>query len=308
MLREYRLYQVDAFTNQLFSGNPAGVISNADGLSDDEMQLIARELNNSETAFVLSAPEDALYDVEVRFFTPRIEVPLCGHATVAAHFVLATESRISLGGGGGRCVQKTGAGVLPVDINIREGALLMTMTQPPPEYGRTLNGDELQPLLTALELAHDTVDPSLPPQIVSTGFPALFLAVRDRGVLNNLSPDFGLLNKASANLGLGGLHLFTSVEGADVPIHGRMFAPGVGVPEDPVTGTTSGALGAYLVRHRLDLFTEIDAGVYQARLQQGEALGRSGQVLVTVGLRNEDQPLVRVSGEARIVFSSTLTL
>ncbi|WP_331463166.1 PhzF family phenazine biosynthesis isomerase [Konateibacter massiliensis] len=85
-MKKYRVYQVDSFTRQRFHGNPAGVVSNADGLTEDQMQRIARELNNSETAFIFSPNSDD-HDVEVRFFTPTTEVPLCGHATIAAHYV-----------------------------------------------------------------------------------------------------------------------------------------------------------------------------------------------------------------------------
>jgi PhzF family phenazine biosynthesis protein len=91
MTREYRCYQIDSFTKEKFSGNPAGVITNADRLTEMEMQKIARELNNSETAFIFPSLED-VYDVEVRFFTPTKEVPICGHATIAAHYARAVEN------------------------------------------------------------------------------------------------------------------------------------------------------------------------------------------------------------------------
>ena len=124
MARTYRLYQVDSFTKEKFTGNPAGVIPNADGLSDGEMQKIAREMNNSETAFVFSSTDES-YDVHVRFFTPLKEVPICGHATIAAHYVRALENGMTQG----RVYQKTGAGILPVDI-LRDGDdLRVIMTQ-----------------------------------------------------------------------------------------------------------------------------------------------------------------------------------
>ena len=89
-MRRYRVYQVDSFTTEKFRGNPAGVVPDADGLSEPEMQVIARELGNPETAFVLS-PDGTDHDVRVRFFTPTTEVPSCGHATIAAHYVRAVE-------------------------------------------------------------------------------------------------------------------------------------------------------------------------------------------------------------------------
>ena len=111
MLKKYRVYQVDSFTKELFKGNPAGVVANADGLTREQMQKIARELNNSETAFIL-LPTDDSYQIELRFFTPTIEVPSCGHATVAAHYVRALENNLE----STTVIQKIGAGILPVEI------------------------------------------------------------------------------------------------------------------------------------------------------------------------------------------------
>ena len=111
MVRKYNLYQIDSFTKEKFTGNPAGVITNADGLNDEEMQKIARELNNSETAFIFSS-DSSEYDAHIRFFTPRNEVPICGHATIAAHYARAIENNLDTS----RVFHKTGAGILPVDV------------------------------------------------------------------------------------------------------------------------------------------------------------------------------------------------
>lgn len=111
MTKKYNLYQIDSFTKENFTGNPAGVITNADGLTTDVMQKIARELNNSETAFIFSS-NSSEYDVHIRFFTPTNEVPICGHATIAAHYARAIENKLQTS----RVYHKTGAGILPVDI------------------------------------------------------------------------------------------------------------------------------------------------------------------------------------------------
>ncbi len=124
MKKTYYLYQVDSFTTEIFCGNPAGVISNADGLTDYQMQAIARELNNSETAFILS-PESSDHDIRIRFFTPTVEVPSCGHATLAAHFVRAIENKLT------SCTvhHKIGIGVLPVEIENDNGEYKIVVTQ-----------------------------------------------------------------------------------------------------------------------------------------------------------------------------------
>lgn len=133
-MKTYKIYQVDSFTRDKFHGNPAGVVPNADGLTEEQMQRIARELNNSETAFIFS-PTSQEYDVEVRFFTPTIEVPLCGHATIAAHYVRAIEGNAV----SGRVIQKTKAGMLPVDIIAEDGDFSIVMTQGTPKVSEPFN-------------------------------------------------------------------------------------------------------------------------------------------------------------------------
>ena len=110
-MKKYRVYQVDSFTREKFSGNPAGVVYHADGLTKRQMQQLARELNNSETAFIFTGKKPD-YDVEVRYFTPTTEVPICGHATIAAHYVRAIEEKLSTS-----CwVQKTKAGIYQLTL------------------------------------------------------------------------------------------------------------------------------------------------------------------------------------------------
>lgn len=123
-MNRYRIYQIDAFTKKQFEGNPAGVVANADGLTDSQMQAIARELNNSETAFILS-PTAPDHDVWIRFFTPTTEVPSCGHATIAAHYVRAIEHDLS------SCTiqQRIGIGILPIDIVKKDSDYKIIMTQ-----------------------------------------------------------------------------------------------------------------------------------------------------------------------------------
>ncbi len=123
-MNRYRIYQIDAFTKIRFEGNPAGVVANADGLIDSQMQAIARELNNAETAFILS-PTASDHEVWIRFFTPTIEVPSCGHATISAHYVRAIENDLS------SCTiqQRIGIGILPVDIVKEDSDYRIIMTQ-----------------------------------------------------------------------------------------------------------------------------------------------------------------------------------
>jgi len=299
--RTYRIYQVDAFTTVRFQGNPAGVVPNADGLDEAEMQAIARELNNSETAFVLS-PAAMDHDVRVRFFTPTTEVPSCGHATIAAHYVRAVEASLPAS----TVVQKIGAGILPVDIVKQDDDYKIVMTQGAIEFGEPFHSKQIDETLAALRLRRGALDPRCPIQIVSTGHSKVLVAVRSRDVLNSLRPDLARLTEFSERIGCNGYFAFTLDSGeADILAHGRMFAPAIGIPEDPVTGNANGPLGAYLVKHGL---ASAPKGILTFRAQQGEALGRPGIVEVTVEADGSTPKLARVAGRAVIVFRSEVAL
>jgi PhzF family phenazine biosynthesis protein len=246
MARTYRLYQVDSFSTEKFAGNPAGVIPNADGLTDIEMQKIARELNNSETAFVFS-PDAGDHDVHVRFFTPNKEVPTCGHATIAAHYVRALEKGL----GTTRVLQKTGAGILPVDIIRDQDDYRIIMTQAKIEFGAMIDGENRKILLSALTITEEDLL-NCPIQIVSTGHSKVMIGIRDSKILNGIKPDHSSLAKLSGVIGCNGYYVFTldSME-SGVLVKGRMFAPAIGIYEDPVTGNANGPLGAYLVHYKI---------------------------------------------------------
>lgn len=300
-MSRYRIYQVDAFTTEKFRGNPAGVVPEADGLSAGQMQLIARELNNSETAFVLS-PDGTDHDVRVRFFTPTTEVPSCGHATIAAHYVRALEKELP------SCtvVQKIGAGILPVDV-IRESAdYRIVMAQGTPQFSELLGAAEAEEILAALGLPQTALDRRCPVQIVSTGHSKVLVGIRSRATLDKLRPNLARLAEISGRIGCNGYFVFTlDGESADPLAHGRMFAPAIGIAEDPVTGNASGPLGAYLVRHGLAVPR---GGRLYFRARQGEALGRPGTVEVEVETEGPNPKVVRVAGRAVVVYKSELEL
>jgi PhzF family phenazine biosynthesis protein len=300
-MKTYRLYQVDSFTTELFRGNPAGVVPDADGLSDFQMQAIARELNNSETAFIL-LPSATDHDLRIRFFTPTTEVPSCGHATIAAHYVRAREKGLS----SGTVIQKIGVGILPVEI-IREGAeYRIVMTQGAIEFGASFSGGEREEIITAVGLVEADLDPRCPCEVVSTGHSKVLIGIRERTTLNRLDPDMTRLTEISRRIGCNGYFVFTLVaDPDDVLSYGRMFAPAIGIPEDPVTGNANGPLGAYLVRHRL-VPTTGESLTFRGR--QGEAIGRLGTVEVTVEIEARRPKTVQVGGHAVIVFQTELRL
>ena len=299
-MRAYRMYQVDAFTKEKLLGNPAGVVSNADGLTVDEMQRIARELNNSETAFLLS-PSDDTHDVWVRFFTPQTEVPICGHATIAAHFVRALEKRLD----SCQVLQRTGAGILPVDI-VREGDdTRIVMTQGEIVFGDEIGGENLRELLSALGLTSDELRPDCPVQIVSCGHSKIMIGLQETARLHQLTPDLQRLSRLSQKVRCNGYYVFTLHPEEAVAVHGRMFAPAIGIAEDPVTGNANGPLGAYLAHYGL-LRGDGENLIFTA--MQGEAMRRPGTMEVRIHLRHGEPDRVQIAGYATIAFATTLLL
>lgn len=301
MIRKYNLYQIDSFTKEKFTGNPAGVITNADGLRDYEMQKIARELNNSETAFIFSSNNED-YDAHVRFFTPTNEVPICGHATIAAHYARAIEKGLDTS----RIYHKTGAGILPVDVIKENDDYKIVMTQGKVEFGAILERENKVKLIAALNIGEDDLLENHKVQIVSTGHSKVMIGIKSREVLNELKPNYDALSMLSKAINCNGYYVFTmDSQDSDILIHGRMFAPAIGINEDPVTGNANGPLGAYLIHHNL---VENNNSLFKFKAKQGEAINRPGIIEVEVKIEDKEPIEVKVSGEAVIVFKTELLL
>lgn len=301
MSKTYRLYQVDAFTTERFLGNPAGVITNADGLTEDDMQAIARELGNPATAFAFlpSAPD---HDVWIRFFTPKMEEPICGHATIAAHHVRALENRLPTS----TVHQRTGAGILPVEIIQDNAGYEIVTTQGNITIAEPFENETRDTILTALGLAQSDLDDRCPIQIVSTGHGKVMVGVRNRATLNALAPNLTALSEISRHIDCTGYYVFTfDSDTAEVLAHGRMFAPAGGVPEDPVTGNANGALGAYIVHHGL---VTHDGQLLRFTSEQGKAMGRKGAVEVYVEIDNGKPVRTKVGGRAVVTFQTEISV
>lgn len=298
-MKSYRVYQVDSFTTERFKGNPAGVVVNAKGLSESDMLKIARELNNSETAFIFP-PEGTDHDIHVRYFTPTIEVPICGHATIAAHYVRAVELQLP----STTVIQKTKVGILPVAIDKQANDYSIVMTQGKIEFGNILTELQRSNLITALGLTADDMDTCCPVQIVSTGHSKVMVAINSRQKLDSLTPDLSLLKKLSAEIGCNGYFVFKlNSQDSSVLTNGRMFAPAIGIAEDPVTGNANGPLGAYLVKHQL---VKHDGSILTFKGEQGSAIGRSGIVDVYVKIEDGQPVQVKIGGKAVIVFQTEI--
>lgn len=284
------IHIVDAFTLEPGKGNRAGVVLDADGLTDGEMQAIATFAGYSETAFVLK-PYDETHDIYVRYFTPLIEVPICGHATVATHFTrnqqLGITNRV--------LTARTGAGNLTVEIEGEGAETKVIMTQGKPEFGSTLTGAQKLELAEALDLHKlDFVD-HLPIQIVSTGHSKVMVPIQSTQKLDGLKPDMETLATLSREIDCNGFFVFVIDESPDrFTTHGRMFAPAIGIPEDPVTGNANGPAGAYLAHHGV---IEID-DIISYEGHQGRAMGKPGTVEVRLRKTHDQSTVVQVAGNA----------
>lgn len=291
-LDDLHVYRIDAFTTEPGRGNPAGVVTNAIGLDDARMQAIAHELGFSETAFVLPARGDD-HDLQLRFFTPTTEVPVCGHATVGAHFALAME-----GGPVGRRRQLTGAGVQVVEVIRRGDDHVVRIEQNPPVFHPPLQPALVQDVMAALGVVATDLDFRCPLQFVGTGHGKLLIGLEKRARLTALRPDLARLAELSPAVGSNGYFVFTleTEEDDDAFCHGRMFAPAIGVDEDPVTGNANGPLGAYLVRYGL-LPVPAD-GRARFRARQQTAAGRGGFIDVEVRVERGEPVDVAIVGHA----------
>jgi PhzF family phenazine biosynthesis protein len=294
---QVRIFQVDAFTRTAFTGNPAGVVLGADSLTDAQMQAIARELNNGDSAFVLE-PDGPDHDLRVRFFTPRKEAGFAGHATVAAHTVLTTLH------GPAHRRQKQNGGL----VEVQADTTLVRIRQPPPLLREPFAAPHLAELLSALALNREDVDEHCTPMIAGAGSTRALVALRDTAALSRIQPDFQRLTALSAAAGAQGFLLFTlapGVPGCDT--EARMFCPALGIPEDPVSGNAHGMLGALLWQQRLLWPADSEGGV-EFTGAQGHHMQRAGQVRVELELRAGSIVSATLCGSAVIVFETRVSL
>ncbi len=290
-----RIKQVDAFTTHPFGGNPAGVVTDAAGLSPQLMQNIAREMNLSETAFVTSSP---VADFRVRFFTPRAEVDLCGHATIGTFAALWDEGKLDRS----RTVfhQETKAGVLPVAVSETDGRAVFTLTQATPRFEPLpISNGEVAAMLGLTE--DDLLAP--PAEKVTTGLWWLIFGVKELEILRQAKPDLRLIEQMSREYGFCGISPFCL--GAIDPrydYHLRSIAPFLGVTEDPVCGTGNGCVASYLVRHHL----LGEGNRFHWIGEQGQEVDRPGCAYVTVQKSGEAITAVSVGGTAVTVLEGTI--
>lgn len=293
----YRFYTADVFTDQLFGGNPLAVFPDAQGLSAEQMQRIAREFNLSETVFVLP-PERPEHTRRLRIFTPKVELPFAGHPTVGTAFVLAAIGEVPLNGEETRIVLEEGVGPVSVRILAREGKPVfseLTAAQAP-EFGPEPPSTE--ELAAVLSLSPEDIDgEGLRPQAVSCGVSFLFVPLRSLGALERSQLDRVAWQKILSGFWAPDVYPFClNPTPESYRLRARLFAPGVGIEEDPATGSAAAALGGYLgVRDPLS------AGTRRWQVEQGVEMGRPSLLQVEFDKQGGQVVAIRVGGSSVLV-------
>jgi trans-2,3-dihydro-3-hydroxyanthranilate isomerase len=302
----FRFIQLDVFTDRAFAGNPLAVFPESEGLTGDQMMKIAREMNLSETVFVLP-PRDEKALKYLRIFTPAREIPFAGHPIVGTWNALAREGIVPVPEGGSgwtRIHHEVGIGVLPLEIEFKDGAPVhVVMTQGNFEILAELeDGHEQAELARAIGLAREDLDESLPIQVITTGLSCLAVPVRSLADLSRCRVNSSLLSEIYTRIGATGCLAFSreTIEIGDSRVHARFFAPADNIPEDPATGSACGALGAYLVHHGGSGAEAVD-GKYKFVIEQGDFIERPSRIHLEVTGDPGNVGQVRVGGQSVVV-------
>ncbi|HEY2615556.1 MAG TPA: PhzF family phenazine biosynthesis protein, partial [Chthoniobacterales bacterium] len=230
-MKNLHYHLLDVFTDRAFGGNPLAVFLDGRGIGDAMMQSIAKELNLSETTFVLP-PADAANDYRVRIFTPASELPMAGHPTVGTAFVLAQAGMVK-GAAVKTIVFEEGVGPVPVTIAWKNGAPdFIEMQQPLPAFGPRIEDVESVAQMLSLD-AGDIRETNLPVEVVSCGVPFLFVPVRNLEAMRRIRFRMDVWERALQEAPAQIFAFTREVQFADSQVHSRMFAPALGVAEDP---------------------------------------------------------------------------
>jgi trans-2,3-dihydro-3-hydroxyanthranilate isomerase len=342
----YRFLQLDVFTDRAFCGNPLAVFPEAEGLSTEDMLKISREMNLSETVFVLkpnepkeasaakskgaTGPETGRKESSaatdptasesqevlrrLRIFTPTREIPFAGHPIVGTWNALAREGVVPMpetGTGWTRILHEIGIGILPVDIEFKGGEpAQVVMTQGKSSLGTVVeDSHEQADIARAIGLAREDLDENLPIQVISTGLPFLAVPIRALADLKNCRVNADLLTEIYTNLAATGCCPFTreTIEVGLSRAHLRMFAPDDNISEDPATGSAAGALGAYLVHYGAAGVAPVD-GKFSFVLEQGDFINRPSRINLEVKGATGVVEQVRVGGPSVLVIRGELSI
>ena len=295
-MRKLRYHIVDVFTDRAFGGNPLAVFTNGRGVQPELMQSIAKELNLSETTFVLP-PENHENDYRVRIFTPSAELPMAGHPTVGTSFILAREHMIEPGNDETNIKLEEGVGTITVSIKFKDGAPdLIWMQQPLPHFGPRFENAGL--IAEMLSISPEAIETSLPLEVVSCGVPFLFVPLKDLASIRAIRFRLDVWERVLRDFASSQVFAFTKeTEVENSSVHSRMFAPALGVSEDPATGGASGPLGCYLVRHQVFPVSQ----KMEFTSEQGIEMGRPSFIKIIIEQDAGEIKSVRVGGQCRFM-------
>ena len=290
---DHRFFTLDVFTTTRFQGNPLAVITDGDGLSNDQMLAIAREMNLSETVFVQKPTEDRAL-ARLRIFTTKEELKLAGHPVIGTWFLLAELGVVPAQEGGVHVLQQTGAGILPVEIRFKDGRpQRVTMTQKEARF-KSSKIDKKK-VAAALGLTHRDLHARLPLEFVSTGIFNLMVPLRNRAALAKIQMN---IVEMARLMGKQGALAYCFAVGSNHSVYARGMMPWE-LYEDAGTGSAAGSVGAYLVKHGI-----IGAG-HTVNVAQGVEMGRPSQIEVEVS-QDGRKLTPRVSGAAVKVFEGVI--
>lgn len=295
---------VDVFTDQPFGGNPLAVFKEEQVLSDEIMQNIAKELNLSETTFIFpSSSTDS--DKQVRIFTPQVELPVAGHPTIGTAFALASEGWLNTEEGLNNIILEEGVGKIEVLVHRKGDRIVkVEMKQPIPAFGRIF--DDVEAAANLLSLSVKDIHTEVPIQSISSGVPFLYIPVHSLSAMQNIHFRRDVWERSFA-VHDDTQHIFvftTETVNKDATVHGRMFAPAMGIHEDPATGNASGPLGAYLIEHSLIPYNEF--GEYTIRSEQGMEMGRPSLIDITIIKQGKEYKEVKIGGDCVKVGSGEI--
>jgi len=276
-----QVFTLNAFAKTENGGNPAGVLLNSDGLSDEQMLKIANKVGFSETAFVQKSDKA---DFKVKFFTPPAEVDLCGHATIATFYLLANRQIIQPS----QYKQETKAGVLKIEI-LKDGSVLMD--QNPPKFFDKI---DKKPIAESLNISTEIIMDDLPIQIVSTGLKDIFIPIKSLSQLTQIKPDFEKVKDISKKFDVIGYHLFALETKFGSTAHCRNLAPLYDIDEEAATGTSSGALSCYIYKYGKITESQINDLIFE----QGYSMNRPSEIRAKLDIHGTEITRVRVGGIA----------
>jgi trans-2,3-dihydro-3-hydroxyanthranilate isomerase len=308
-MKKARYVRVDVFANKPFGGNPLAVFPEAEGLTSREMQLLAMEMNLSETTFVLPPSKGSGADFRVRIFVPDMEIPYAGHPTLGTFYVLAREGRIRLREPVTTVKMEVKAGVMPVEIHSRDGKITKVVTvQNKPEFGARFKDPGL--VADAISINESDIDlKRAPPQVVSTGLPWLMVLVKSRSAVERAGGNVSAFSEVKKMLPRRFADIYITcldpVEKGSTTHSRGLSLVARNIVEDPATGSASGCLGAFLVTKGLVPVERITRIVNE----QGYEIGRPSKIGIEVGTSNDGTiESVRVGGSVVHMMDGTAYL